>query len=116
MSELTGNRIRTTAGKHGLPHLAETSSSTWSCPRNWLSVTTAVAALACGCARVPRHKTLDEYDFSCQLELDSRRGKDRACCGRAGERGSGVGMGELEQITARGSELGGLAAELARRL
>ncbi|MFJ7949117.1 hypothetical protein ACIQ6K_36715 [Streptomyces sp. NPDC096354] len=24
MSELTGNRIRTTAGKLGLPHLAET--------------------------------------------------------------------------------------------
>nr|WP_203587862.1 hypothetical protein [Actinospica acidiphila] len=62
MSELVSTRIRNTAGKLGLPHLAETINeyarradegkmgyldfSTWCCPRNWLSVTTAASARA----------------------------------------------------------------------
>ncbi|WP_405850318.1 hypothetical protein OG211_31435 [Streptomyces niveus] len=62
MSELTGNRIRTTAAKLGLPHLAENineftrragessatkTSSTWPSPRNSPSGTTAASARAC---------------------------------------------------------------------
>ncbi|MFF5092732.1 IS21-like element helper ATPase IstB [Streptomyces niveus] len=86
MSELTGNRIRTTAAKLGLPHLAETIneftrreiSSTWSSPRNSPSGTTTASARACEHRGCHTTKTLDEYDFSFQPDLDPRKVKDLA--------------------------------------
>ncbi len=80
MSELTGNRIRTTAAKLGLPHVAEST--------NEFNRRTDEGELGCQgfldvvlseelavrddrrfrqglrLSRLPHHKTLDEYDFS----------------------------------------------------
>ncbi|MEV4190200.1 IS21-like element helper ATPase IstB [Streptomyces toxytricini] len=94
MSELVSTRIRNTAGKLGLPHLAETIRE---CTRRAdegkmgyldfldlvLSEELAVRddrRLRQGLrlSKLPHHKTLDEYDFSFQPDLDPRKVKDLA--------------------------------------
>lgn len=94
MSELTGNRIRTTAGKLGLSHLTETINEyvrrADEGKLGYLDFLDMVLSeeLAVrddrrfrNCLRLsklPHHKTLDEYDFSFQPELDPRKVKDLA--------------------------------------
>ncbi|MER7578144.1 IS21-like element helper ATPase IstB [Streptomyces sp. NPDC126514] len=94
MSELTGNRIRTTAGKLGLPHLAETINEyarrVDEAKLGYLDFLDLVLSgeLAVRDDRrfrqglrlsgLPHHKTLDECNFSFQPELDPRKVKDLA--------------------------------------
>jgi DNA replication protein DnaC len=94
LSELTGNRIRTTATKLGLPHLAETineySRRADEGMLGYLDFLELVLSeelavrddrrLRQGLrlSRLPHHKTLDEYDFSFQPELDPCKVKDLA--------------------------------------
>ncbi|MGW0665136.1 IS21-like element helper ATPase IstB [Streptodolium elevatio] len=94
MSELTGNRIRTTARKLGLPHLAETvgefAKRADEAKMGYLDFLDLVLSEELAvrddrrfrqCLRtskLPHHKTLDEYDFSFQPELDPRKVKDLA--------------------------------------
>ncbi|MFJ8511118.1 IS21-like element helper ATPase IstB [Streptomyces avermitilis] len=94
MSELTGNRIRTTAGKLGLPHLAETINEFTrradEAKMGYLDFLDLVLSEELAVrddrrfrqglrlSRLPHHKTLDEYDFSFQPDLDPRKVKDLA--------------------------------------
>lgn len=94
MSELTGNRIRTTAAKLGLPHLAEAvneySRRADEAKMGYLDFLDLVLSEELAVrddrrfrqglrlSRLPHHKTLDEYDFSFQPELDPRKIKDLA--------------------------------------
>lgn len=94
MSELTGNRIRTTATKLGLPHLAETINEYTrradEGKMGYLDFLDLVLSEELAVrddrrfrqvlrlSRLPHHKTLDEYDFSFQPELDLRKIKDLA--------------------------------------
>ncbi|MDL5198635.1 IS21-like element helper ATPase IstB [Streptomyces sp. ALI-76-A] len=94
MSELTGNRIRTTAGKLGLPHLAETINEYTrradEAKMGYLDFLDLVLSEELAVrddrrfrqglrlSRLPHHKTLDEYDFSFQPDLDPRKVKDLA--------------------------------------
>ena len=94
MSELTGNRIRTTAGKLGLPHLAETINEfnrrADEGKLGYLDFLDLVLSEELAVrddrrfrqglrlSRLPHHKTLDEYDFSFQPDLDPRKVKDLA--------------------------------------
>ncbi len=94
MSELTGNRIRTTAVKLGLPHLAETINEYTrradEAKMGYLDFLDLVLSEELAVrddrrfrqglrlSRLPHHKTLDEYDFSFQPELDPRKVKDLA--------------------------------------
>ncbi|CCK24433.1 Insertion sequence IS21 putative ATP-binding protein [Streptomyces davaonensis JCM 4913] len=94
MSELTGNRIRTTAGKLGLPHLAETITEFTrradEAKMGYLDFLDLVLSEELAVrddrrfrqglrlSRLPHHKTLDEYDFSFQPDLDPRKVKDLA--------------------------------------
>ena len=94
MSELTGNRIRTTAGKLGLPHLAETITEFTrradEAKLGYLDFLDLVHSEELAVredrrfrsglrsSKPPHHKTLDEYDFSFQPELDPRKAKDLA--------------------------------------
>ncbi|WP_285523241.1 IS21-like element helper ATPase IstB, partial [Streptomyces lavendulae] len=94
MSELTGNRIRTTAGKLGLPHLAETINEfarrADEAKMGYLDFLDLVLSEELAVrddrrfrqglrlSRLPHHKTLDEYDFSFQPDLDPRKVKDLA--------------------------------------
>ncbi|MBT2511311.1 IS21-like element helper ATPase IstB [Streptomyces sp. ISL-98] len=94
MSELTGNRIRTTAGKLGLPHLAETINEYTrrgdEAKMGYLDFLDLVLSEELAVrddrrfrqglrlSKLPHHKTLDEYDFSFQPELDPRKVKDLA--------------------------------------
>jgi DNA replication protein DnaC len=94
LSELTGNRIRTTAGKLGLPHLAETINEYTrradEAKMGYLDFLDLVLSEELAVrddrrfrqglrlSRLPHHKTLDEYDFSFQPELDPRKVKDLA--------------------------------------
>ncbi|MCX4564430.1 IS21-like element helper ATPase IstB [Streptomyces phaeochromogenes] len=94
MSELTGNRIRTTAGKLGLPHLAETINEYTrradEAKLGYLDFLDLVLSEELAVrddrrfrqglrlSKLPHHKTLDEYDFSFQPELDPRKVKDLA--------------------------------------
>ncbi|UPZ33879.1 ATP-binding protein [Streptomyces sp. LRE541] len=94
MSELTGNRIRTTATKLGLTHLAdgvgemarraeEGKLGYLDCLDLVLSEELAVRddrrfRRSLLFSKLPHHKTLDDYDFSFQPDLDPRKVKDRA--------------------------------------
>ncbi|MFI9588644.1 IS21-like element helper ATPase IstB [Streptomyces sp. NPDC052236] len=94
MSQLTGNRIRTTAGKLGLPHLAETLNEftrrAHESKMGYLDFLDLVLSEELAVredrrfrsglrtSRLPHHKTLDEYDFSFQPDLDPRKVKDLA--------------------------------------
>ncbi|MDX3800426.1 IS21-like element helper ATPase IstB [Streptomyces sp. AK04-3B] len=94
MSELTGNRIRTTATKLGLPHLTETINEyirrADEGKMGYLDFLDLVLSEELAVrddrrfrqglrlSRLPHHKTLDEYDFSFQPELDPRKIKDLA--------------------------------------
>jgi hypothetical protein len=96
LSELTGNRIRTTAAKLGLPHLAETINEyarrADEAKMGYLDFLDLVLSEELAVrddrrfrqglrlSRLPHHKTLDEYDFSFQPELDPRRSKTWPPC------------------------------------
>jgi DNA replication protein DnaC len=94
LSELVSTRIRNTAGKLGLPHLAETINEYTRRADEGkvgyldfldlvLSEELAVRddrrfRQGLRLSRLPHHKTLDEYDFSFQPDLDPRKVKDLA--------------------------------------
>lgn len=94
MRELTGNRIRTTAAKLGLPHLAETVNRYVQRAEEGqlgylylldLVLTEELAVRddrrfreGLRISKLPHYKTLDDYDFSFQPELDPRKVKDLA--------------------------------------
>ncbi|ARF59804.1 IS21-like element helper ATPase IstB [Streptomyces gilvosporeus] len=94
MSELVSTRIRTTAGKLGLPHLAETINEYTrradEGKMGYLDFLDLVLSEELAVrddrrfrsglrtSKLPHHKTLDEYDFSFQPELDPRKVKDLA--------------------------------------
>ncbi|MFE6869280.1 IS21-like element helper ATPase IstB [Kitasatospora sp. NPDC057692] len=92
--ELTGNRIRTTATKLGLPHLTESlnqyAQRAEEGKLGYLDFLDLVLAEELAVrddrrfrqglrlSKLPHHKTLDDYDFSFQPELDPRKVKDLA--------------------------------------
>ncbi|MFD8079150.1 IS21-like element helper ATPase IstB [Streptomyces sp. NPDC059718] len=94
MSELTSNRIRATAAKLGLPHLAEALNQyiqrADEAKMGYIDLIDLVLAEELAVrddrrfrnglrlSKLPHHKTLEEYDFSFQPELDPRKVKDLA--------------------------------------
>ncbi len=94
MSELVSTRIRNTAGKLGLPHLAETINEYTrradEGKMGYLDFLDLVLSEELAVrddrrfrqglrlSKLPHHKTLDEYDFSFQPDLDPRKVKDLA--------------------------------------
>ncbi|WP_371656753.1 MULTISPECIES: IS21-like element helper ATPase IstB [unclassified Streptomyces] len=94
MSELVSTRIRTTAAKLGLPHLAEAlneyAQRADEGKMGYLDFIDLVLAEELAVrddrrfrqglrtSKLPHHKTLDDYDFSFQPELDPRKVKDLA--------------------------------------
>nr|WP_107908994.1 IS21-like element helper ATPase IstB [Streptomyces chartreusis] len=94
MSELVSTRIRTTAAKLGLPHLAEAINEYTrradEAKMGYLDFLDLVLSEELAVkddrrfrqglrlSRLPHHKTLEEYDFSFQSELDPRKVKDLA--------------------------------------
>ncbi|MBB6422035.1 IS21-like element helper ATPase IstB [Streptomyces althioticus] len=94
MSELVSTRIRNTAGKLGLPHLAETINEYTrradEGKMGYLDFLDLVLSEELAVrddrrfrqglrlSRLPHHKTLDEYDFSFQPDLEPRKVKDLA--------------------------------------
>ncbi|MFI6567657.1 IS21-like element helper ATPase IstB [Streptomyces sp. NPDC050534] len=94
MSGLTSNRIRATAVKLGLPHLAEALNQyiqrADEAKMGYLDLLDLVLAEELAVrddrrfrnglrlSKLPHHKTLEDYDFSFQPELDPRKVKDLA--------------------------------------
>ncbi|MFF5538665.1 IS21-like element helper ATPase IstB [Streptomyces cinerochromogenes] len=94
MSELTSTRIRTTAAKLGLPHLAEALNQyvqrADEAKMGYLDFLDLVLAEELAVrddrrfrnglrlSKLPHHKTLEDYDFSFQPDLDPRKDKDLA--------------------------------------
>ncbi|MFB7297415.1 IS21-like element helper ATPase IstB [Streptomyces rubiginosohelvolus] len=94
MSELVSTRIRTTAAKLGLPHLADSlnqyAGRADEAKMGYLDFLDLVLAEELAVrddrrfrqglrlSKLPHHKTLDEYDFAFQPELDPRKIKDLA--------------------------------------
>ncbi|WP_030621286.1 IS21-like element helper ATPase IstB [Streptomyces achromogenes] len=94
MSELTSTRIRTTASKLGLPHLAEALNQyvqrADEAKMGYLDFLDLVLAEEIAVrddrrfrnglrlSKLPHHKTLEDYDFSFQPDLDPRKVKDLA--------------------------------------
>ncbi|MGW2184281.1 IS21-like element helper ATPase IstB [Streptomyces sp. NPDC001732] len=94
MSELTSTRIRTTAAKLGLPHLAEALNQyvqrADEAKMGYLDLLDLVLSEELAVrddrrfrnglrlSKLPHHKTLEDYDFSFQPELDPRKIKDLA--------------------------------------
>ncbi|MFD8079936.1 IS21-like element helper ATPase IstB [Streptomyces sp. NPDC059718] len=94
MSELTSTRIRTTAAKLGLPHLAEALNHyvqrADEAKMGYLDLIDLVLSEELAVrddrrfrnglrlSKLPHHKTLEDYDFSFQPELDPRKVKDLA--------------------------------------
>ncbi|MEV7796677.1 IS21-like element helper ATPase IstB [Streptomyces sp. NPDC087512] len=94
MSELTSTRIRTTAAKLGLPHLAEALNQyvqrANESKMGYLDFLDLVLAEELAVrddrrfrnglrlSKLPHHKTLEDYDFSFQPDLDPRKVKDLA--------------------------------------
>ncbi|MFG2387204.1 IS21-like element helper ATPase IstB [Streptomyces avermitilis] len=94
MSELTGTRIRTTAVKLGLPHLAEALNQyiqrADEATMGYLDFLDLVLSEELAVkddrrfrqglrlSRLPHHKTLDDYDFAFEPDLDPRKVKDLA--------------------------------------
>ncbi|MDX3076716.1 IS21-like element helper ATPase IstB [Streptomyces sp. NPDC088354] len=94
MSELTSNRIRATAAKLGLPHLAEALNQyiqrADEAKMGYIDLIDLVLAEELAVrddrrfrnglrlSKLPHHKTLEEYDFSFQPELDPRKVRNLA--------------------------------------
>ncbi|WAX81039.1 ATP-binding protein [Streptomyces sp. KMM 9044] len=94
MSELVTSRIRTTATKLGLPHLTEAlaehvgrADAGQMAYLDFLDLVLEEELAvreerrfrhALRVSRLPHHKTIEEYDFSYQPELDPRKVKDLA--------------------------------------
>ncbi|MFE9368140.1 IS21-like element helper ATPase IstB [Streptomyces sp. NPDC006978] len=94
MSELTSTRIRTTAAKLGLPNLAEALNQyvqrADEAKMGYLDLLDLVLSEELAVrddrrfrnglrlSKLPHHKTLEDYDFSFQPELDPRKVKDLA--------------------------------------
>ncbi|QYX83550.1 IS21-like element helper ATPase IstB [Streptomyces akebiae] len=94
MSELVSTRIRTTAGKLGLPHLAEAlnqyAQRADEAKMGYLDFLDLVLSEELAVrddrrfrqvlrlSNLPHHKTLEDYDFSFQPDLDPRKVKDLA--------------------------------------
>ena len=94
MSELVTARIRATAAKLGLPHLTETLTGhverADAAQMGYLDFLDLILEEelavreerrlrhALRASKMPHHKTLDEYDFSYQPELDPRKVRDLA--------------------------------------
>ncbi|MFE9132571.1 IS21-like element helper ATPase IstB [Streptomyces sp. NPDC007355] len=94
MSELVSTCIRNTAGKLGLPHLAEAltqyAQRADEAKMGYLDFIGLVLSeelavredrrfrTGLRISKLPHHKTLDDYDFSFQPELDPRKVKDLA--------------------------------------
>jgi DNA replication protein DnaC len=94
LSELTGTRIRTTAVKLGLPHLADALNQyiqrADEAKMGYLDFLDLVLSEELAVkddrrfrqglrlSKLPHHKTLDDYDFSFQPELDPRKVRDLA--------------------------------------
>ncbi|MFF1606112.1 ATP-binding protein, partial [Streptomyces mirabilis] len=94
MSQLVTARIRSTAAKLGLPHLAESLNQYVERAEEgklgYLDFLDLVLAEELAVrddrrfrqglrlSKLPHHKTLDDYDFSFQPELDPRKVKDLA--------------------------------------
>jgi DNA replication protein DnaC len=94
LSELVSTRIRNTAGKLGLPHLAETireyTRRADEGKMGYLDFLDLVLSEELAVrddrrfrqglrlSKLPHHKMLDEYDFSFQPDLDPRKVKDLA--------------------------------------
>ncbi|MEU9175249.1 IS21-like element helper ATPase IstB [Streptomyces sp. NPDC048420] len=94
MSELVSTRIRTTAGKLGLPHLAEAlnqyAQRADEAKMGYLDFLDLVLSEELAVrddrrfrqglrlSKLPHHKTLEDYDFSFQPDLDPRKVKDLA--------------------------------------
>lgn len=94
MSQLVTARIRSTAAKLGLPHLAESLNQYTERAEEgklgYLDLLDLVLAEELAVrddrrfrqglrlSKLPHHKTLDDYDFSFQPELDPRKVKDLA--------------------------------------
>lgn len=94
MSELVSTRIRSTAARLGLPHLAENlnqyAGRADEAKMGYLDFLDLVLAEELAVrddrrfrqglrlSKLPHHKTLDEYDFTFQPELDPRKIKDLA--------------------------------------
>jgi DNA replication protein DnaC len=94
LSELTSTRIRTTASKLGLPHLAEALNQyvqrADEAKMGYLDLLDLVLSEELTVRddrrfrqnlrlpKLPHHKTLDDYDFSFQPDLDPRKIKDLA--------------------------------------
>ncbi|MFE1522244.1 IS21-like element helper ATPase IstB [[Kitasatospora] papulosa] len=94
MSELTSTRIRTTAAKLGLPHLAEALNQyvqrADEAKMGYLDLLDLVLSEELAVrddrrfrnglrlSKLPHHKTLEDYDFSFQPDLDPRKVKDLA--------------------------------------
>ncbi|MFE7311034.1 ATP-binding protein, partial [Streptomyces sp. NPDC057546] len=94
MSELVSTRIRNTAAKLGLPHLAEAltqyAQRADEAKMGYLDFIDLVLSEELAVrddrrfrqglrlSRLPHHKTLEDYDFSFQPELDPRKVKDLA--------------------------------------
>ncbi|MFI7019311.1 IS21-like element helper ATPase IstB [Streptomyces sp. NPDC050164] len=94
MSELTSTRIRTTAAKLGLPHLAEALNQyvqrADEAKIGYLDFLNLVLVEEVAVrddrrfrnglrlSKLPHHKTLEDYDFSFQPDLDPRKVKDLA--------------------------------------
>jgi DNA replication protein DnaC len=94
LSELVSSRIRTTAGKLGLPHLTEAlnqyAARADEGKMGYLEFLDLVLSEELAVrddrryrqglrlSKLPHHKTLDEYDFSFQPDLDPRKIKDLA--------------------------------------
>ncbi|MFJ9718515.1 IS21-like element helper ATPase IstB [Streptomyces sp. NPDC101213] len=94
MSELVSTRIRTTAGKLGLPHLAEALNQyarrADEAKMGYLDFLDLVLSEELAVrddrrfrqglrlSKLPHHKTLEDYDFSFQPDLDPRKVKDLA--------------------------------------
>jgi DNA replication protein DnaC len=94
LSELTSTRIRTTAAKLGLPHLAEALNQyvqrADEAKMGYLDLLDLVLSEELAVrddrrfrnglrlSKLPHHKTLEDYDFSFQPDLDPRKVKDLA--------------------------------------
>ena len=94
LSELTSTRIRTTAANLGLPHLAEALNQyvqrADEAKMGYLDLLDLVLSEELAVrddrrfrnglrlSKLPHHKTLEDYDFSFQPDLDPRKVKDLA--------------------------------------
>jgi hypothetical protein len=119
LSELVSTRIRTTAGKLGLPHLAEAlnqyAQRADEAKMGYLDFLDLVLSEELAVrddrrfrqglrlSKLPHHKTLDDYDFSFQSDLDPRKVKDLATLSfvEAKANAAGAGGGLIEAVIGR---------------